>query len=284
MAVPHHARGRAGFGRDLLRGIFWRVMSTFSKRVVLAWGSATLLAASPVGAAPSASPAPAPASPDAGVAASTPPAADSAAPDSAAAAAAAASPIASAGVGSARGTIERGMTELGTLLTRARQSGDMGRTACVQDKHDRAEIVLEVATGELLVLQDSSADGQSRAFAGEKLNEAAERISGLVGQARACQGDQEQKRSDAQNTANQPKTVIPTDPTFEQLRHPALAAAHRPASPRRQPGDLTSPARCGLRSRWPHARRSVSPPGLARRTRHTTLAVRTWRSQFSPLG
>jgi hypothetical protein len=187
-------------------------MSTFSKRVVLAWGSATLLAASPVGAAPSASPAPAPASPDAGVAASTPPAADPAAPD-AAAAAAAESPSASAGVGSARGTIERGMTELGTLLTRARQSGDMGRTACVQDKHDRAEIVLEVATGELLVLQDSSADGQSRAFAGEKLGEAAERISGLVGQARACQGDQEQKRNDVQNSANQPKTVIPTDPT-----------------------------------------------------------------------
>lgn len=192
-------------------------MSTFSKRVVLAWGSATLLAASPVGAAPSASPAPAPASPDAGVAASTPTAADplvtgSAAPD-AAAAAAAAPPSTSAGVGSARGSIERGMTELGTLLTRARQSGDMGRTACVQDKHDRAELVLEVATGELLVLQDSSADGQSRAFAGEKLSEAAERISGLVGQARACQGDQEQKRSDAQNSANQPKTVIPTDPT-----------------------------------------------------------------------
>jgi hypothetical protein len=186
-------------------------MSTFSKRVVLAWGSATLLAASPVGAAPSASPAPAPASPDAGVAASTP-AADSAAPD-AVAAAVAAPPSTSAGVGSSRGTIERGMTELGTLLTRARQSGDMGRTACVQDKHDRAEIVLEVATGELLVLQDSSADGQSRAFAGEKLSEAADRISGLVGQARACQGDQEQKRSDAQNTANQPKTVIPTDPT-----------------------------------------------------------------------
>lgn len=189
-------------------------MSTFSKRVVLAWGSATLLAASPVGAAPSASPAPAPASTDAGVAASTP-TADSAATDPAAAAGAAAteSSSTSAGVGSARGTIERGMTELGTLLTRARQSGDMGRTACVQDKHDRAEIVLEVATGELLVLQDSSADGQSRAFAGEKLGEAAERISGLVGQARACQGDQEQKRSDAQNTANQPKTVIPTDPT-----------------------------------------------------------------------
>ncbi|MDC0721376.1 hypothetical protein [Nannocystis bainbridge] len=184
-------------------------MSTFSKRVVLAWGSATLLAASPVGAAPSTSPAPAPASPDAGVAASGP-AADAAAPDAAAAAPA---PLAAAAVGSSRGSIERGMTELGTLLTRARQSGDMGRTACVQDKHDRAEIVLEVATGELLVLQDSSADGQSRAFAGEKLGEAAERISGLVGQARACQGDQEQKRSDAQNTANQPKTVIPTDPT-----------------------------------------------------------------------
>lgn len=203
-------------------------MSTYSQRVVLVWGSATLLVASPVGAAPSASSSPAPASTDAGVAVSaetpaalsTPGSAtgttagstDSAAPN-AAATEAAPSPATAAGVGSARGTIERGMTELGTLLTRARQSGDMARTACVQDKRDRAEIVLEVATGEILVLQDPSADGQSRAFAGEKLSEAADRISGLVGQARACSGGDDEKRTDAQNTADQPKTVIPTDPT-----------------------------------------------------------------------
>src|SRR5690606_10929668 len=105
------------------------------------------------------------------------------------------------------------MAELGTLLQRARQSGDMGRVACVQDKRDRAEIVLEVATGELLVLQDPSADGQSRAFAGEKLAEAAQRVSGLVSQARACQDSEQGARTLAQNEADQPKTVIPNDPT-----------------------------------------------------------------------
>lgn len=183
-------------------------MSTYPKRVVLAWGSATLLAASPVGAAPSVSSSPeASAAPDTAAAPAEPDPAAAPAPD------AAPSPITTAAVGSARGTLERGMTELGTLLTRARQSGDMARIACVQDKRDRAEIVLEVATGELLVLQDPAADGQSRAFAGEKLAEAADRVSGLVGQARACQGGEDNNRADAQNTANQPKSVVPNDPT-----------------------------------------------------------------------
>lgn len=192
-------------------------MSTYSKRVVLAWGSATLLVAVPVGAAPSVSSSPTPAPVDAGVAVS---AGEAAAPAEAAPAAeastdAAAAPSSStsAAVGSARGSIERGMAELGTLLQRARQSGDMGRVACVQDKRDRAEIVLEVATGELLVLQDASADGQSRALAGEKLAEAADRVSGLVSQARACQDGEQSAGAIAQNEANQPKTVMPTDPT-----------------------------------------------------------------------
>lgn len=191
-------------------------MSTYSKRVVLAWGSATLLVAVPVGAAPSVSSSPTPAPVDAGVAVSAGEAAPTEAAPAAEAstdAAAAPSSSTSAAVGSARGSIERGMAELGTLLQRARQSGDMGRVACVQDKRDRAEIVLEVATGELLVLQDASADGQSRALAGEKLAEAADRVSGLVSQARACQDGEQSASAIAQNEANQPKTVIPTDPT-----------------------------------------------------------------------
>jgi hypothetical protein len=192
-------------------------MSTYTKRIVLAWGSATLLVAIPVGAAPSVSSSPTPAPTDAGVAVSAagaaPAAAAAPADEAGAAAEAAPSPLNSAAVGNARGNLERGMAELGTLLQRARQSGDMGRVACVQDKRDRAEIVLEVATGELLVLQDPSADGQSRAFAGEKLAEAAQRVSGLVSQARACQDSEQGARTLAQNEADQPKTVIPNDPT-----------------------------------------------------------------------
>lgn len=177
-------------------------MSTYQKRIILAWGSAALLAASPVGAAPSDSSPSAPAEP------SPEPSEPAPAPDSAAA---------PAGVGNARGTLERGMTELGALLTRARQSGDTTRLACVQDKRDRAEIVLEVATGEILVLQDPAADGQSRAFAGEKLTEAADRVTSLASQARACQGGDEEGRKDGQNEAKQPRTVIPVDPTASQV-------------------------------------------------------------------
>ena len=123
------------------------------------------------------------------------------------------------------------MTELGTLLTRARQSGDSVRIACVQDKRDRAEIVLEVATGEILVLQDPGVDGQSRALAGEKLSEAADRMSGLVGQARASQGGGLDGPGGGQNETNQPKSVIPNDPTSTVPTNPRLPPRIDPRPP-----------------------------------------------------
>lgn len=194
-------------------------MSTSAARIALLWGSAAVLIASPVGAAPSASTAASPAG-------ATPPAgATSPAP------ATPTPPAAPLDVGTTRSSIERGMTELGTLLTRARQSGDTVRIACVQDKRDRAEIVLEVATGEILVLQDPGADGQTRAFAGEKLSEAAGRLSGLVGQARACQGGGEEAQGGGQNASTQPKTVIPLDPTFTVPTGPRLPPRIDPRPP-----------------------------------------------------
>ncbi|HEY8375598.1 MAG TPA: hypothetical protein VIK91_03875 [Nannocystis sp.] len=169
----------------------------------MAWGSVVVLATSPVEAAPSASSAP----PSPGLSSQGSP------PSESSEASPAPVPPSPAAVGNARAAIERSMTELGTLLTRARQAGDMVRVACVQDKRDRADVVLEVATGEILVLQDPTADAQTRAFAGAKLSEAADRISGLVAQARACQGGGDDSQRTAQNEANQPKTVIPADPT-----------------------------------------------------------------------
>lgn len=179
-----------------------------SARIFVVWGSAALLLAGTVAAAPSASPPP------------PPPPAPAAAP---------ATPPVS--VPAARNTIEGGMSELGTLLMRARQSGDGVRIACVQDKRDRAEIVLEVATGEILVLQDPGVDGQSRAFAGEKLGEAADRLSGLVSQARACQGGDEDAGQAGNNEANQPKTVIPNDPTSTVPTGPRLPPRIDPRPP-----------------------------------------------------
>ena len=113
----------------------------------------------------------------------------------------------------ARGALERGLTELGELATRARQSGDMIRIACVQDKQERANAVVEVATGDLAVAQDPAADAPSRAFAGEKLGEAAQRLQGLVSKARACTGKEETSQTAGSNDVKVPQVVLPQDPT-----------------------------------------------------------------------
>lgn len=113
----------------------------------------------------------------------------------------------------ARSALERGMGELGELATKARQSGDMQRIACVQDKQDRAGAVMEVATSDILVVQDVSTDAPTRAFAGEKLAEAAQQMKGLVSQARACQGKEEAAAGKADNAAFVPPTILPQDPT-----------------------------------------------------------------------
>jgi hypothetical protein len=145
------------------------------------------------------------------------PAAVAAGPAGAAAAAAATTPTPapakSLSVTEARNTLERGMTELGELAMRARQSGDSIRIACVQSKQDRAEAVMEVATGDLLTAQDPAADAQTRAFAGEKLSEGALQLKDLVAQARACSGREEADKAGAANDARQPQQVLPQDPT-----------------------------------------------------------------------
>ncbi len=115
--------------------------------------------------------------------------------------------------GQARGALERGMTELGELAARARQSGDALRIACVQDKQDRAGAVMEVATSDMLVVQDPATDAQTRAFATDKLGESAEQMKGLVGQARACQGREEAANGKASNDSRTPQGVSPQDPT-----------------------------------------------------------------------
>ncbi len=116
-------------------------------------------------------------------------------------------------VSESRNALERGMTELGELAIRARQSGDMVRIACVQSKQDRAEAVMEVATGDLLTAQDPAADAQTRTFAGEKLSEGAIQMKDLVAQARACQGREEANSPGSANEARQPQQVLPQDPT-----------------------------------------------------------------------
>ena len=185
-------------------------------------GQASPIAASPKGqvaqkprmsppiavlAAPAVSPAPA-ASPAASPATTT---ADTANAPADAGTPAAGAPTITAS--QARGVLERGMTELGELAARARQSGDALRIACVQDKQARAEAVMEVATSDMLVVQDAAADAQTRAFAGDKLGESAQQMRGLVGQARACQGREEAADGKTSTQARTPQAVLPQDPT-----------------------------------------------------------------------
>lgn len=188
---------------------------TSPARLVLAWTlGALLVSGSSLGSA-------APGVPNAAVTGpsgqlpqkltSTPPLAVFAMPVAAATAPPAPPPVLS--VSESRNTLERGMTELGELAMRARQSGDMVRIACVQSKQDRAEAVMEVATDDLLTAMDNAADAQTRAFAGEKLSEGAIQIKELVAQARACQGRDEANQASASNEARQPQQVLPQDPT-----------------------------------------------------------------------
>ena len=143
-----------------------------------------------------------------------PDAAPSASDTAAAPGAEAAAPTPALDASQARSALERAMSELAELAARARQSGDMQRIACVQDKQDRAGAVMEVATGDMLVVQDPAADAPTRAFASEKLGESAQQMNGLVGQARACQGKEDAAGgSKGSNEVKAPQSVLPSDPT-----------------------------------------------------------------------
>lgn len=114
-----------------------------------------------------------------------------------------------------RQDLEANMAELGELASAARQDTDLVRAACVLDKQDRAQGVMELATSELLVIRDSAATEQQRAFAAEKLAAASERLGSLVEQAKECTGDKSPEVEDdlTDNDAEVVPLVPEADPT-----------------------------------------------------------------------
>ena len=111
--------------------------------------------------------------------------------------------------------MEKDLTSIGDLAADAKRDTDLVRAACVLDKQERAEGVMELATGELLVIRDASASAEARSFAVEKLQAAASRLDDLVQLAKDCMGDQSPEMSD-DDTKNQMQTssLIPVlDPT-----------------------------------------------------------------------
>lgn len=97
----------------------------------------------------------------------------------------------------------------------AKADGDAVRAACVQDKVDHGRDVMEVATGEILILRDAKATGREKSLASEKLQAAAERMKGLVKAARACSGDQAPEEQDnvTRNELDEQQNVPLADPT-----------------------------------------------------------------------
>lgn len=136
--------------------------------------------------------------------------------------AAAAAPAAVVGVGESRAKIESSMTELGHLTAEADGDKDVVRAACLVDKQERGGEVMELVTSEVLVVQDAGSTEQQRQFAAEKLSALADRMDGLVEQARACAGDArpEDKDDKTRTEVDERPTVPYADPTVGGGRPP----------------------------------------------------------------
>lgn len=126
------------------------------------------------------------------------------------------------GAGASRSRIESSMTELGRLTAEAEGDQDVSRATCLLDKRDRGGEVMELVTAESLVIQDAGSTDQQRVFASEKLSALADRMDGLVEQARACAGDTapEDKDDKTRTEVDERPTVPFADPTVGGARPP----------------------------------------------------------------
>ncbi len=111
--------------------------------------------------------------------------------------------------------METDMAAIGELASDAKRDSDLVRAACVLDKQERAQGVMELATGELMIIRDTSAGADARGFAVEKLQAASERLGDLVSQARECVGDKTPEISDdeTRNQVDEEPTIPVADPT-----------------------------------------------------------------------
>lgn len=122
---------------------------------------------------------------------------------------------ADAATGPLRTRMEDGMASIGGLAVDARKDEDLVRAACVLDKQERANDVMELGTSELLVIRDPNTSAQARQFAVEKLQAAADRVDGLVSEARECAGKEgpEEQVDATRNESEEPRTIPIWDPS-----------------------------------------------------------------------
>jgi len=117
---------------------------------------------------------------------------------------------------SLRAQMESGMSAIGELALDARNDDDLVRATCVLEKQDRANDVMDLGTGELLVIRDPSTPEQARAFALEKLDAASVRIDKLVAEAKSCAGEAgpEDTVDITNNDADEPSDIPLLDPSL----------------------------------------------------------------------
>ena len=117
---------------------------------------------------------------------------------------------------SLRSKMETGMSAIGELALDARNDDDLVRATCVLEKQDRANDVMDLGTGELLVIRDPSTPEQARTFALEKLDAASVRIDKLVAEAKSCAGEAgpEDSVDITNNDADEPSDIPLLDPSL----------------------------------------------------------------------
>jgi hypothetical protein len=133
-----------------------------------------------------------------------------------------ATPEAVPSAGKSRASIEEAMAELGRLTSAADTDKDVVRAACLVDKQERGREVMELVTGELLVVNDGGSTDQQRQFATEKLGALSDRMTRLVEEARSCTGDTGPERKDdkTRTQVDERPTVPYADPTAGGIRPP----------------------------------------------------------------
>ncbi len=143
-----------------------------------------------------------------------------------------------AAVASAQSRIESNMAKLGEMAQAAKRDGDAQLAGCLQDKVTRGQDIVATATPETMVLRDSAASAQAKAFASEKLQAAADAMDAVVASAKGCSGDQELESEDdvTRNELDKTESIPVQDPTLAPTQPdvpPAIDEAQPPtvASP-----------------------------------------------------
>ncbi len=144
------------------------------------------------------------------------------------------------GVASDQRRLESSMATLGGMAQSAKQDGDAVLAACLEDKVTRGRDVMDVATGELMVIRDQNSSAQQKSFAAEKLGAAADRMDGIVASAKGCSGDQSLEQEDdvARNELDKTEQIPLEDPTIAPTESPVP-----PAVDQGQPPTVASPTR-----------------------------------------